>query len=87
MNDLGRNAQRPGSGTSATIGTDSVPGSEPEVPGREPPVAHAHAWSDMRFELVNDRPMVRETCATCGLGRMYRAWERYWSPDEGEVRR
>jgi hypothetical protein len=41
----------------------------------------------MRFELVDDRPVVRQTCVTCGFVRGYRAWERYWTPDAGEVRR
>ena len=45
--------------------------------------AHVHAWSPIRFELVDDRPVVRQTCATCGLVRGYRAWERYWTPGRG----
>jgi RNase P subunit RPR2 len=40
----------------------------------------------MAFELVDDRPMVRETCETCGTVRRYRAWERYWTPGAGERR-
>ena len=49
--------------------------------------AHRHAWGRMAFELVDDRPMVRETCETCGLVRRYRAWERYWTPGADEIRR
>ncbi|HEX5827220.1 MAG TPA: hypothetical protein VFY23_06850 [Candidatus Limnocylindrales bacterium] len=41
----------------------------------------------MRFELDDDRPVVRQTCAACGAVRGYRAWERYWTPGEAEVRR
>jgi hypothetical protein len=41
----------------------------------------------MAFELVDDRPMVRETCKSCGLVRRYRAWERYWTPGAAEIRR
>jgi hypothetical protein len=52
-----------------------------------PPAAHRHAWAQLVFELVDERPMVRETCATCGLVRRYRAWERYWTPGTGEIRR
>jgi hypothetical protein len=52
--------------------------------GREP--AHEHAWSLMRFELVDDRPVVRQTCLGCGVVRGYRAWERYWTPGLGEAR-
>jgi hypothetical protein len=48
---------------------------------------HRHAWAAMAFELVDARPVVRETCSTCGLVRRYRAWERYWTPGEPEVRR
>ena len=44
---------------------------------------HQHAWGRMAFELVDDRPMVRETCETCGTVRRYRAWERYWTRDAG----
>jgi hypothetical protein len=50
------------------------------------PPAHVHAWSMMVFELVDDRPVVRQRCETCGLERRYRAWERYWSPGHDEVR-
>ena len=49
--------------------------------------AHRHRWGQMAFELVDDRPMVRETCETCGHVRRYRAWERYWTPVAGETRR
>ena len=56
-----------------------------EPPSEAP--THAHRWSAMRFELVDDRPFVAETCATCGAVRRYRAWERYWEPGEGEIRR
>ena len=48
---------------------------------------HRHRWGGMAFELVDDRPMVRETCETCGMVRSYRAWERYWTPGAGEIRR
>ena len=48
---------------------------------------HEHAWGRMTFELVDDRPMVRQACEACGLVRRYRAWERYWTPGEGEIRR
>ena len=48
---------------------------------------HEHTWGLMRFELVDDRPLVRQQCQTCGFVRGYRAWERYWTPGEGEVRR
>ena len=34
----------------------------------------------MQFELVDDHPVVRQHCASCGLVRRYRAWERYWTP-------
>ena len=51
-----------------------------------PPV-HRHSWAAMAFELVDGRPVVRETCETCGLVRRYRAWERYWTPGQPEVRR
>jgi hypothetical protein len=47
---------------------------------------HRHRWGRMAFELVDDRPMVRETCETCGTVRRYRAWERYWTPGVGERR-
>ena len=59
-------------------------------PGRVAAVVdpgHRHAWGRMAFELVEDRPMVRETCETCGKVRRYRAWERYWTPGAGETRR
>ncbi|HEY3336015.1 MAG TPA: hypothetical protein VGK16_12360 [Candidatus Limnocylindrales bacterium] len=49
--------------------------------------AHEHAWSLVRFELVDDRPVVRQTCETCGIVRGYRAWERYWTPGTAERRR
>ena len=53
---------------------------------RTPDAAHRHAWGRMAFEL-DDRPMVRETCETCGTVRRYRGWERYWTPGAGETRR
>ena len=53
---------------------------------RRPDAAHRHASRRMAFELVDDRPMVRETCETCGTVRRYRAWERYWTPGAGERR-
>ena len=49
--------------------------------------AHRHAWGRMAFELADNRPMVRETCETCGAVRRYRAWERYWTPGAAETRR
>ena len=49
--------------------------------------AHRHAWAQMAFELVDGRPVVREACASCGLVRRYRAWERYWTPGAAEIRR
>ena len=49
--------------------------------------AHRHRWGEMAFELVDDRPMVRETCEACGHVRRYLAWERYWTPGAGETRR
>ena len=57
------------------------------APAREAGPAHLHAWAQMAFELVDDRPMVRETCESCGRVRRYRAWERYWTPGAGELRR
>ena len=57
------------------------------APAREAGPAHLHGWAQMAFELVDDRPMVRETCASCGLVRRYRAWERYWTPGAAEIRR
>lgn len=51
------------------------------------PVDHAHRWVDMRFELVEERPFVVETCAVCGQVRRYRAFERSWVPGEREIRR
>ena len=68
---------------SASIGTSVEPAG---VPGGPTP-AHEHVWGLMRFELVDDRPLVRQQCQTCGFVRGYRAWERYWTPGEGEVRR
>jgi hypothetical protein len=60
------------------------------APGRvaaaAPEPVHRHAWGRMGFELLDGRPMVRETCATCGTVRRYRAWERYWTPGAGEHR-
>ena len=58
-----------------------------EAPATVADRAHRHRWAQMAFELVDERPMVRETCETCGLVRRYRAWERYWTPGAGEVRR
>ena len=52
-----------------------------------PAPVHAHAWGPMWFELTDERPMVRQRCETCGFVRGYRAWERYWTPGEGEIRR
>ncbi|HEU0243172.1 MAG TPA: hypothetical protein VFQ75_04660 [Candidatus Limnocylindrales bacterium] len=53
-----------------------------------PPAAgHEHAWSMMRFELVDDRPFVHQACEGCGAVRRYRAWDRTWTPGAGEVRR
>ena len=49
--------------------------------------AHRHTWVQMAFELVDDRPIVRETCESCGLVRRYRAWVRYWTRGAGEIRR
>ena len=57
-----------------------------QLPGPAAAPAHRHAWGRMAFELVDDRPMVRETCETCGTVRRYRAWERYWTPGAGERR-
>jgi hypothetical protein len=54
---------------------------------RGPGAVHEHAWALMRFELVDDRPMVRQRCETCGFVRGYRAWERYWTPGDPEIRR
>ena len=68
---------------SASIGTPAEPAG---VPRTTAPV-HEHGWGLMRFELVDDRPLVRQECQTCGFVRGYRAWERYWTPGEGEVRR
>jgi hypothetical protein len=68
---------------SASIGASVQPAG---VPG-EPAPAHEHVWGLMRFELVDDRPTVRQQCETCGFVRGYRAWERYWTPGEDEVRR
>ena len=48
---------------------------------------HQHAWGPTWFELVDQRPLVRERCESCGFVRGYRAWERYWTPGEGEIRR
>ena len=48
---------------------------------------HEHTWGLMRFELVGDRPLVRQQCQTCGFVRGYRAWERYWTPGERQIRR
>ena len=59
------------------------PSGHPTAPG---PV-HEHAWSAMRFELLDDRPFVRQTCEGCGVVRGFRAWDRAWTPGEGEVRR
>ena len=58
-----------------------------EAPARAADPAHQHRWGRMAFELLDDRPMVRETCDTCGTVRRYRAWERYWTPGAGERRR
>ena len=44
------------------------------------PAGHEHAWALMQFELVDDHPVVRQRCETCGHVRRYRAWERYWTP-------
>ena len=56
-------------------------------PGDDGTPAHEHAWGLMRFELVDDRPMVQQRCDGCGAVRRYRAWERYWTPGAPEVRR
>jgi hypothetical protein len=53
----------------------------PAAPG------HDHAWGLVRFELVDDRPMVDQRCEACGAVRRYRAWDRSWTPGEDEVRR
>ena len=58
-----------------------------QLPDTAAAAVHRHAWGRMAFELVDDRPMVRETCETCGTIRRYRAWERYWTPGAGERRR
>ena len=58
-----------------------------EAPARAADPAHQHRWGRMAFELLDDRPMVRETCDTCGTVRRYRAWERYWTPGAGGRRR
>lgn len=54
---------------------------------RTPAPAHAHAWARMEFELVDDHPVVRERCETCGHVRRYRAWERYWDPARTDIAR
>ena len=68
---------------SASVGTPV----EPAGVLRDPAPVHEHVWGLMRFELVDDRPLVRQECQACGFVRGYRAWERYWTPGEGEVRR
>ena len=68
---------------SASIGTPA----EPAGVLRDPGPVHEHVWGLMRFELVDDRPLVRQECQACGFVRGYRAWERYWTPGEGEIRR
>jgi hypothetical protein len=50
------------------------------------PLEHAHAWGAMTFELVDDHPVVREQCETCGIVRRYRAFERSWIPGQPETR-
>lgn len=70
----------------ASEGTASRDASVPSGPHAADP-DHDHAWALMRFELADDRPVVRQTCMTCGFVRAYRAWERYWTPGDGEVRR
>jgi hypothetical protein len=44
---------------------------------------HRHRWGAMRFELADGHAWVLETCEACGLVRRYRAFERFWDPDEG----
>jgi hypothetical protein len=48
---------------------------------------HRHVWDAMRFELADGHAWVVETCATCGVVRRYRAFERFWTPGNGEPRR
>ena len=67
--------------------TPTATAARPGGPSARIPGGHRHAWGSMRFELVNDRPMVREACLACGMVRRYRAWERYWTPGSPEVRR
>jgi hypothetical protein len=64
------------------VASDPGPGlSAPEAgQRRDTPPGHEHAWALVQFELVDDHPVVRQHCTTCGLVRRYRAWERYWSP-------
>ena len=67
----------------ASIGPSVEPADVPDGPA---PV-HEHTWGPMRFELVDDRPLVRQQCQTCGFVRGYRAWERFWTPGAREIRR
>lgn len=53
-------------------------GQAPRAAAPSPDAAHAHAWREMRFELVDGHPWVVETCASCGSERRYRAFERSW---------
>ena len=74
----------PSSGGSAEPApVEARPSSHPPAPA----AGHEHAWSMMRFELVDDRPFVHQACEGCGAVRRYRAWDRTWTPGAGEVRR
>jgi hypothetical protein len=45
-----------------------------------PDAPHRHRWAVTDFFVVEDRPMMRQSCA-CGERRAIPAWDRRWDPD------
>jgi hypothetical protein len=46
------------------------------MPADEP---HRHRWAVTDFFVVEDRPMMRQSC-DCGERREIPAWDRSWDP-------
>ena len=45
-----------------------------------PDAPHRHRWVATDFLVVEDRPMMGQSCA-CGERRTIPAWDRSWNPD------
>jgi hypothetical protein len=48
--------------------------------------SHRHAWSAVDFMITDDRPRMRQVCG-CGATREVPAWDRSWTPPQGETAR